>query len=747
MVGFDPGQGRPRDGSFRAPEPATGLALRPVVLDLLSRPRARCGVVTAPSGYGKTTHVAAWVAADDRPTAWLDLDRRHDDPGLFLTDVVAALQSVTDLTVPEISVGGATADADTYATAVAPALGRAVQRCTTPFVLVIDDVHRVEDESVVDLLEAVLTGVPAGSAVVLVGRTCRLEKLARLRTSGTVVEIGIEALALDAPDVALVLAGMGVEADADQVARVTADTEGWPVGVRLAGLAALADVEHRVPGVSGREANVFDYLHSQWLWGLADDDREFLVRVSILEWLSPALCNDVLARTDAGEVLHRISTNRLLLIPLDRRGDAYRMHGLLQEALRAELERSDAAAAHELNERASSWFEKAGDIDRAVQHALAGDAPARAEQLVLEHWPAYYTNGRYPTLDRWLDALPHDQVVSNPSLCLCAALAALAGGRADGLKVWLRLGEHAASAAPEADPIANLCLRDLRSTTNVGPVGPALDDAAAAYQGLPPGIWHAASCLAYGVWLWTVGDPAAVAILTGGAEEASVHGAPAMEANCTALLAAIAFAEHDATRGSTLATRAKAIASQHLLERAPGQAILSAVAALAAATRGEAETARAESNLARGQLAQLKDLSGWANVQTRIALGHTAVLLGDRIGAETMVGELHEFLVQQPDASRARRQLEELETLVGHMHRAATIGASSLTTAELRVLHYLPTNLSLADIGRRLFVSRYTVKTHCQSIYRKLQVSSRSGAVDVAREIGLLPTETTEPQG
>ena len=747
MGGLDPGRGSPRDGSFRAPEPAFGLALRPVVLDLLSRSTARCGVVAAPSGYGKTTHVATWVRTDDRPAAWLDLERRHDDPGLFLADVVAALQTVTDLDEGELGAGGITADADAYATLVAPALGRAVRACTTPFVLVLDDVHLAHDESVVDLLEALVTNVPAGSVVALVGRTCRLEVLARLRAGDTVVEIGMEELALDVPEVALVLAGMGVEADADQVARVTADTEGWPVGVRLAGLAALADVQHRVPGVSGREANVFDYLHSQWLWGLADDDREFLVRVSILEWLSPALCNDVLERTDAGEVLHRISTNRLLLIPLDRRGDAYRMHGLLREALLVELERMDATAARTLHERASAWFEHAGDIDRAVQHALAGDVPARAEQLVLDHWPAYYTNGRYPTLDRWLDALPHDRVVSSPSLCLCAALAALAGGRADGLKVWLRLGEHAAAVAPRADPIANLCLRDLRSTTNVGPVGPALKDAAAAYRGLPPGIWHAASCLAYGVWLWTVGDAAAVAILTEGAEEAWVHGAPAMEANCTAVLAAIAFAEHDATRASTLATRAKAIASQHRLEWAPGQAIVSAVAALAAATAGDPDTARAESNLARGQLAQLKDLSGWANVQTRIALGHTAVLLGDRIGAETMVGELHEFLVRQPDASRARRQLEELDKLVGNMHRVATIGASSLTTAELRVLHYLPTNLSLAEIGRRLFVSRYTVKTHCQSIYRKLQVSSRAGAVDVAREIGLLRSEITEPLG
>ena len=70
----------------------------------------------------------------------------------------------------------------------------------------------------------------------------------------------------------------------------------------------------------------------------------------------------------------------------------------------------------------------------------------------------------------------------------------------------------------------------------------------------------------------------------------------------------------------------------------------------------------------------------------------------------------------------------------------AAIWASSSTTAELRVLHYLPTNLSLAEIGGRLFVSRYTVKTHCASIYRKLNATSRSEAVEAARRFGLLET-------
>jgi LuxR family maltose regulon positive regulatory protein len=329
-------------------------------------------------------------------------------------------------------------------------------------------------------------------------------------------------------------------------------------------------------------------------------------------------------------------------------------------------------------------------------------------------------------------------VLRSPGLCLTAALAALGLEDMAALSIWLRLGEQAAASAPESDPTARLCLLDLRSTTNTGPVGPALEDAAAAYQGLPPGIWHAASCLAYGVWSWTVGDDVAVKVLTEGAAEAKVFGAPALEAYCTAMLAMIAHSEGDTARGASLARSARTVAVDNGLEHAPGMAVVSAMCALAAASKGDAQAARADWHLARAQLALLKDLSGWANVQTRVALAHTSLLLGDRIGTETLLREAHEFLIRQPDAARAHHQVAKLEELVRHLRRHSAIGSSALTTAELRVLHYLPTNLSLAEIGNRLYVSRYTVKTHCESIYRKLNVSSRSEAVESARYIGLL---------
>ncbi len=61
-----------------------------------------------------------------------------------------------------------------------------------------------------------------------------------------------------------------------------------------------------------------------------------------------------------------------------------------------------------------------------------------------------------------------------------------------------------------------------------------------------------------------------------------------------------------------------------------------------------------------------------------------------------------------------------------------------LSTSELRVLRFLPSNLSAPEIGRELYLSLSTIKTHMRHIYAKLGVHRRTEAVERARELGLL---------
>jgi LuxR family maltose regulon positive regulatory protein len=62
----------------------------------------------------------------------------------------------------------------------------------------------------------------------------------------------------------------------------------------------------------------------------------------------------------------------------------------------------------------------------------------------------------------------------------------------------------------------------------------------------------------------------------------------------------------------------------------------------------------------------------------------------------------------------------------------------ALSTGELRVLRYLPTNLSAREIAGELSLSVHTVRTHIRHVYEKFGVHNRTGAVKGARARGLL---------
>ena len=80
------------------------------------------------------------------------------------------------------------------------------------------------------------------------------------------------------------------------------------------------------------------------------------------------------------------------------------------------------------------------------------------------------------------------------------------------------------------------------------------------------------------------------------------------------------------------------------------------------------------------------------------------------------------------------------------MRRLGGDATRLLTSAELRVLPLLATHLSIAEIAERQFVSRATVKTQAASIYRRLDVISRSAAVERAAGLGLIDSVAVPPR-
>jgi len=108
------------------------------------------------------------------------------------------------------------------------------------------------------------------------------------------------------------------------------------------------------------------------------------------------------------------------------------------------------------------------------------------------------------------------------------------------------------------------------------------------------------------------------------------------------------------------------------------------------------------------------------------------------------VRELLELQAQNGTAHPAL--LEVLLDGVGQGPRSGAALAEPLTEREQRILRYLPTMLTNAEIGAEVFVSLNTVKTHLRSIYRKLEANGRADAVERARRLGLLPAGIKRPR-
>ena len=100
--------------------------------------------------------------------------------------------------------------------------------------------------------------------------------------------------------------------------------------------------------------------------------------------------------------------------------------------------------------------------------------------------------------------------------------------------------------------------------------------------------------------------------------------------------------------------------------------------------------------------------------------------------------EVDDVLRRRPGLGSLVGEAEALRAQLSQEHGSVVLGASTLTTAELRLLPMLSTHLSFREIAAELFLSPNTVKSQAISIYRKLGVSSRSQAIARSRELGLL---------
>ena len=726
------------EAKLRAPEPRPGAIARTRLVRLLAtEPGPPVLSVIAAPGYGKTTVLAQWTAAIDRPAAWLTLDDFDNDPAVLISHLAVAFDRIRPV---DARIGSAIhAPRERILATAVPLLASELHRWDKPGVLVLDDIHRLQDRTALDALTALIDHLPAGFRVAMAGRTEPDLPLARLRAHQDLLEIGPSLLALDESEIGALTTAAGYALSAAEVRALTARTEGWAAGVYLAVLARRRGdwVAEPLSSISGRERYITEYFRSELERGMGDDDVTFLTRTAILETFSPAVAEAVAGQTGGLERIRSLARENLLIQEIGVAEPAFRYHNLLRDFLLAELERREPGAAADLHHRAAAWYAAAGTTDRAITHAFAGgNTRDAARYLTAAILPTFY-GGKPATIDRWLERFERRDFELHPPLAVMAGWIHALSGRAAATDQMADIADRSTFAGAPEDGAASFesgraMLRAVMARN--GPKDLLANAELAASQEGPGSRWRPNALYSVGVGHLLLGDvDAADAALA----ESADAGRTTASSIALATRASIAIARGDWSAADRYARESRDILAGAHHEELCVALHTFAVGARLAVHRGDLSRARDE--LVRAQV--VRPLASYAmpcaSVAALLELARAYLAISDPAGAQIVLREAEQIVRRRPALGVLTTEVLELRRRLTEA-AAALVGSSALTNAELRLLPLLPTYLSFQDIADRLVVSRNTVKTHAMSIYGKLQASSRGEAVERAVELGLL---------
>ena len=326
---------------------ATKLSVPPARAQLVERPRlferleaglrGKLILIAAPAGFGKTTLLSAWrttAAASCLPFGWVSLDSGDNDPLLFWSYLLAALDTVA----PGVGASALTSlqspqpppIEDVLATVLNAFAARPLEQPSHPVALVLEDYHVIALPEIHAALAWLIERLPIGLHLIIVTRADPALPLARLRASGDLTELHADDLRFTPEEVAAFFnRTMGLALTAADLSVLEVRTEGWIAGLQLAALALQGHPDRAgfIHTFAGTNRYIVDYLVAEVLEQQPAAVQTFLLHTAILDRLCAPLCEAVLTPAEQEgaasssvffqQQLEALEQANLFVVPLD----------------------------------------------------------------------------------------------------------------------------------------------------------------------------------------------------------------------------------------------------------------------------------------------------------------------------------------------------------------------------------------------------------------------------------------------
>ena len=149
-------------------------------------------------------------------------------------------------------------------------------------------------------------------------------------------------------------------------------TEGWPLGLQLAAAAIEHDddLSRAVQQLSGRHGEIERYFVESLLDRLPGEQRDFLVRVAMLDYLTTELCEHVTQCASTAMFIDQLISQTPIVIVAEMRG-WIRLHPLARDFLKSRFEALPETERRELHLRATDWLARNGYFARVASGQIA----------------------------------------------------------------------------------------------------------------------------------------------------------------------------------------------------------------------------------------------------------------------------------------------------------------------------------------------------------------------------------------
>lgn len=400
--------------------------------------------VVASAGYGKTTSVAAWASSvgGECAVSWYSVGAQDAVVGVFWRYVSASLceadvslrQALSDLRFP---------DDPTQLCNAVDCLIIAVGSLPCQVALVLDDFHTVQDvPEIVQSMQYLLQNLPANLHLFVTSRRPLALQLARLRVEGRLVSIdendlrfteGEEAEFFSRASVAYNLPDAAQLCLAESLTRIESYTHGWPAGCRL--VAMLGTAGSTQAGGDEVRAGMSDYLFEEVFLALPAEQRDFLVKTSVVDSFCPSLAAALtgMSQAQAAAMAERLARSDLFIVRIEHDGAEswYRYHMLFADMLASRASALVPAELEGCRRAARDWYARHGYLDQAVSICVVMSDWDGLRDLIVANWEALYMSDSHQTLVRWASQMPQARVLESPFLCTVLAMPYAFAGRVE----------------------------------------------------------------------------------------------------------------------------------------------------------------------------------------------------------------------------------------------------------------------------------------------------------------------------